>query len=565
MELKKHWNSFITNPFGVFIFFILVNLIPNIGLIFTEPFSFMGKVVLITSPLGIYFLVFTLSKNIGLIQLLLFPLLVLHAFQIVVFYLFGEDVIAVDMFLNVVTTNVTEAGEVLNSILPSVIFVIVIYIPTLIIAFKAFRKKTYWNTPIRKKIFFSGAGILLLSYILSFTAQNRDTDTFTLYQDVYPVNVLYNLDFAIHKWNRSEQYKETSKGFSFGAHKEISSEKREIYVLVVGETGRAENWELYGYSRNTTPKLAQDSNIVFFRDAITQSNTTHKSVPIIMSAASAENYDIIYDQKSIISAFKEVGFTTVFISNQSANHTFTDYFAQEADYLDYYRHFNDQVNNHDEALLPRFKHYIDSIPGNLFIVLHTYGSHFNYKERYPDSFSVFTPDNVKEIKRSERDILVNAYDNTILYTDNFLHSVTQILTESEASATMFYSSDHGEDILDDKRQRFLHASPNPTFYQLKIPMLIWFSKQYKEDFPSDVANALANKDKPVATNAAFHTILDMAHIHSNYFDTDLSLVSENFKTVKRMYINDHDKPIFFYNAGLKDEDRKLINERNMYH
>ncbi|MBK5721677.1 phosphoethanolamine transferase [Dysgonomonas sp. Marseille-P4677] len=565
MELKKHLDGFITSPKKLFILLIIVNIIPNVGLVFTEPLTSMGKLLLILFPLGVYCIVFTISKNIGLIQLLLFPLLVLHAFQIVVFYLFGEDVIAVDMFLNVVTTNMTEAGEVLNSIIASVVFVIVIYIPTIIIAFLATKRKVFMDGAIRKKIFFSGIAILIFSYALSYTAKNKDTNTFTLHQDVYPVNVLYNLDFAIHKWKRSSQYQETSRDFTFNAYKEKNADEREIYVLIIGETSRAENWGLYGYERNTTPHLSQDSNIVFFKDAITQSNTTHKSVPIIMSTASAEDYNIIYHQKSIIEAFKEVGFTTVFISNQSANHTFTDYFAQEADYLEYYRHFNDKTNNLDEILLPKLKHYIDSISGNLFVVLHTYGSHFNYKERYPEDFAVFTPDNIKEIKRSEKDVLVNAYDNTILYTDHFLHTVLQLLTETGACSSLFYASDHGEDILDDNRERFLHASPNPTFYQLKIPMFIWFSDQYKENYPVDVINAINNSTKPVATNAAFHTILDMAHIYSNYFDTDLSLVSKNFKIKKRMYLNDHDEPIFFYNAGLKKEDKIMIEKRKMYY
>ncbi len=558
-------DSFIANPVYLFILFVTVNFLPNIGLIFTEPFNIVGRLMLVVFPLGLYFSTFSISKNIGLIQLLLVPLLVLHAFQMVVFYLFGEDVIAVDMFLNVVTTNATEAGEVINGIFASIVFVVIVYIPTIVIAVIAFKRGVRNEGSFRRKFFFSGIIIMVSSYVLCFFAKNENTGNFTFHQDVYPVNIFYNLDFAANKWKRSCNYPVTSKDFTFNARKVKEAGQREIYVLVVGETGRAENWGLYGYERNTTPYLAKDTNIVFFKDAITQSNTTHKSVPIIMSAASAENYDVIYQQKSIIEAFKEVGFTTAFISNQSANRTFTDYFAQEADFVHYYRYANDRINNYDEALLPKFRHYIDSVKGNLFIILHTYGSHFNYKERYPENFAKFTPDNVEEISRTERQMLVNAYDNTILYTDNFLHSVTEILTETGACSGMYYASDHGEDIQDDKRKRFLHASPNPTFYQLKIPMLLWFSPVYKENYPWKTRNAVNNSSKPVATNAAFHTVLDMANIETSYLDADLSLVDKRFKTTKRMYLSDHDNPISFYNAGLKKEDKKMIEERNMFH
>lgn len=429
-------------------------------------------IVLILFPAGLYCLLFSILRNIGLTQLLLIPLLVIHAFQIVVFYLFGEGVIAVDMFLNVITTNVNEAGEVLQGVLVSVIFVIVVYVPTIIVAALACRKKTQLNSKGRWKLAGMGAAFLLICGLSGLKANNKDTLRFTLYEDVYPANVFYNLNFARQKWVRSKQYPETSAGFTFDAIRQDTVPEREIYVLVIGETSRAGNWGVYGYDRNTTPYLAQDTNMVVMTDAITQSNTTHKSVSIMLTPASAENYGVIYGQKSILTAFKEVGFTTLFLSNQSANRTFTDYFAQEADYSKYFRFFNENTNNYDEVLLTELQHCMDSIAGNLFIVLHTYGSHFNYHERYPEEFSRFRPDNFIKVSRTNRDMLVNAYDNTILYTDHFLHRLTGILQDTNSCTAFLYSSDHGEDIMDDRHQRFLHASPNPSFYQLRIPMLM---------------------------------------------------------------------------------------------
>ena len=88
---------------------------------------------------------------------------------------------------------------------------------------------------------------------------------------------------------------------------------------------------------------------------------------------------------------------------------------------------------------------------NLFIVFHTYGSHFNYKERYPEEFAKFQPANATEVEYKNKDQLINAYDNSVLYTDYFLHSLIGILKNSGADATMIYSPDHGEDLLDDSR------------------------------------------------------------------------------------------------------------------
>lgn len=563
MEIKKYFNSFIESPVRLFIFFVIINLLPTLGLLFTEPYDIWGKTVLLLFPIGLYFLIFSMLRNIGLMQLLLIPVLLMHAFQIVVFYLFGEGVIAVDMFLNLVTTNVSEAGELLGSIFVSVIFVIVAYIPAIVIAIIAYRKRTFLTGKFRIKILVSGLILMVGSFFLTSAAENKNSNDFTLHEDVYPVDVYYNLGFARQKWKRSSKYKETSKDFKFNAYKKDTINQREVYVLVIGETSRAENWSLYGYERETTPHLQKDSNIVFFKDAITQSNTTHKSVSIMLTAASAENYDIIYKQKSIIQAFREVGFSTIFLSNQSANRTFTDFIAQDADYSEYFRFFEQTTNNFDEVLLPRLEHYIDSLPGNLFIILHTYGSHFNYKERYPKEFSAYKPDNVTEINVANKDILINAYDNTILYTDNFLHNVTGIIKKSGTCSTVFYTSDHGEDILDDRRQRFLHASPNPTFYQLRIPMLIWFSSEYKENYPDAIENAIKNNSKPITTNVVFHTVLDLANIKTEYLNEERSLVNSQLKTTTRMYLNDHDKPIPFYNAGLKKEDKIMLDKRSI--
>lgn len=206
-------------------------------------------------------------------------------------------------------------------------------------------------------------------------------------------------------------------------------------------------------------------------------------------------------------AFKEAGFKTIFLSNQTPNRTFTDYFAAEADF-----HHNIRpasaggiytVNNYDDAMLPLVQHYIDSLPDNLFFVLHTYGSHFNYFERYPREFAHFTPDEATEVEVKNRQQLINAYDNSIRYTDYFLHHLIQILDSTNHTTALYYSPDHGEDLLDDDRKRFLHASPHPTYYQLHIPLFLWFSDQYRQEFPERYATALTNQTSTGIYNRGF--------------------------------------------------------------
>lgn len=566
-KIKHIFNSFIANPRQLFCFFIAVNLIPCILLVFTEPYSIMGKIILVSFPLGMYLVVYSLLKNVGLLQLILIPQLVFNAFQIVLFYLFGESVIAVDMFLNLATTSVSEASELLDNLWPAIIAVCVIYIPTIVIAAIACKRKTHLVPAFRKRMAVIGLIVAVLSYGLTFTATNLNTGSYKLKYDVFPINIYYNLNFAIQKWHRSNLYPQTSKDFKFEAVKDKQAGNREIYVIVVGEAGRAGNWSLWGYDRETNPLLSQTNGLVLYKDAITQANATHKSVPLILSAANAENFDIIYSQKSIIEAFKEAGFKTVFLSNQTPNRTFTDYFAAEADYQHNIRPASGggliTTNNYDTHMLPLLQHYIDSLPDNLFVVMHTYGSHFNYHERYPREFAHFVPDEATEVEVKNRQQLINAYDNSIRYVDYFLNSLVSMLDSTGYCTAIYYSPDHGEDMLDDDRKRFLHASPHPTYYQLHIPLFLWFSENYRQQFPENYTVALANSPKPVSTRAAFHTMLDIASIQTPWLDTTFSLINPAFKTRPRMYLTDHDKPILWYKSGLKKQDKEMITKKHM--
>ncbi|MVX36183.1 phosphoethanolamine transferase [Myroides sp. LoEW2-1] len=494
-EKKGIVSKIINNPKALFWFYITVNMVPSIYFFFNAPVNLFGKIVTLLFPLGFYIFILSAFKNTGKWQIIYFPLLFLHAFQIVLFYLFGEDVIAADMFLNVATTNTSEINELLGSLLPSIALVCFLYLPATILAIMQWRKRIYLDWAFRKKVFLPSFAILAASLILSFWSENTNSNTFAFNQHVYPINAIHNLGFAVNKWDKVKRYPITSEGFKFHAVKEKKSQQREIYVLIVGETSRADNWQLYGYDRPTTPLLSKQDNLFVFKDALTQSNTTHKSVSIILSDAEASNYNIIYNRKGIAQAFKEANFKTVCISNQAENSSFIEYFTKEADIYKTIRTTDSKTrmtqNHYDAELIPIMEEIINSTEDNLFILLHTYGSHFNYMERYPKEFKQFMSDEIAGVKKSEREHLLNAYDNTILYTDYFLSSTIDALKKTNASTALLYTSDHGEDLFDDKRGKFLHASPTPTYYQLRIPLFVWFSNEYSAE----------NQNKPLWTES----------------------------------------------------------------
>lgn len=538
--------------------FIVVNLIPSLFLVFTEPYNIPGKAALLLLPIGVLLILLSLFKRVGLAKLLLLPLFFFHAFQLVVFSLFKEDVIAVDMFLNLTTTNVSEANELLSSILVPTILACLIYILTIVLVIVEFRAKLYYEKDFLKKNLIVGVILSIVSFSLFPISKDYNTEEFDMHTNMYPFNVLYNMGFAINKMGRIKEYPNTSEAFVFNAKRNLEENENDVYVLVIGETSRADNWGLYGYERNTTPNLSTDSTLVVFRDALTQSNTTHKSVSIILSPASAENYDQIYSQKGILTAFEEAGFETVFLSNQARNHSFIEYFGDEAHHTEYFRDTESIVDQKDDILLDRIKYYIETTDKPTFIVVHTYGSHFNYGERYPRSFAQFMPDNFSAIEVASRDNMVNAYDNSILYTDYILHEIKTLLENSNRKSAMLYLSDHGEDIMDDSRHRFLHASPNPTYYQLRIPFITWFSPEYIEQNQTKYDLVSENKNNPVSSSVVFHTLLDIADIETPFLEKQLSVASPEFSIQQRMYLGDHDEPIHYTKTNLKEEDKVML-------
>ena len=143
------------------------------------------------------------------------------------------------------------------------------------------------------------------------------------------MNVCYNAVLAVERKMQVDNYYTTSEDFQFHATTQRNPEEKKVYIFVIGETGRALNWSLYGYDKPTNPCLEQIDNLLVFPDAITESNTTHKSVPLLLSAASAQNYSAVYKQKSIVTAFTEAGFETLYCSNHRGNNSYIDFYAAE--------------------------------------------------------------------------------------------------------------------------------------------------------------------------------------------------------------------------------------------
>lgn len=541
----------------------LLLIIPNVWLDFTEAYTWAEKAANILLPSGVYFLLMSAWKRNSITTLCLLPLMVFCAFQIVLLFLYGESIIAIDMFLNVMTTNVHEATELLRNLTVAIATVCLLYLPPIVMAIIALTKKYRLSSEYRKRGLVAGSAVTIAGITACI---------FCLFQPggyapdrrLFPVNIFSNIISTVERTELSDNYFRASESFSFDAVDTRPDEGPEVYLLVIGETSRADNWELNGYRRPTNPRLSKRSGLISYPKALSESNTTHKSVPLLMSHLDADTFgDSIYRSRSVIDAFSEAGYTTIWISNQQRNGQLIDFFGSRAGHS----HFltDDKREHHDLELCSYLKAELDSLSDRkLFIVLHTYGSHFNYKERYTPEYATFDPEGSAEASADNRNGLINAYDNTIVYTDAVLDSIMTTVEQAGHPAALVYLSDHGEDIFDDSRHRFLHASPTPTYWQIHVPMLVWMSESYRNLHPDEYEAAGKNRNLDVSSSrSAFHTLVEMAGLRTPHLDRTASLASEYYTPTPRRYLNDYNEGVSLQESGLKNFDFEQLDRHGI--
>ena len=546
----------------------LALLLPNVVLSVVMQQPAVGRVLNILLMLPVYMLLLLSAKRPGRVYWGLFVLVLLHAFQLVLLTIFSGSVVAVDMLLNIFTSEPDEAGELLSNILWPILASGGFYALTFVVATLSARSRESLSPRFRRRMALVSALILLVALPIYIGAKKRFPYVH-LRAEVYPMSVFHNMYLATTKLYEVLHYDRTSQDFCYKASSERAKDEREIYVLILGETSRAHSWSLYGYPRETTPhidSLHRDGGLIAFADVLTQSNTTYKSIPIILSPADASSAENLPHVQGILSAFREAGFYTAFISNQPGNHSYVDFFAMQGDEHHPIRKElrREKRRLYDSDMIPYLQRLMASEHPKLFVVLHTYGSHFSYRDRYPKEDTFFPVKGHYSGSEADSLVLRNAYDNAVRQTDKFVDSVVRVLEGGDRAASMVYISDHGEDVYDDERERFLHSSPDVSYYQLHVPLLIWGDKRWRDAHPQLFAQGRSNSREAVSSNSVFHTLLELAGIRTRYRRDDLSVVSSRFKGGVRFYLNDRYECVPIEALELPEEDIRLFREKGLH-
>ena len=363
------------------------------------------------------------------------------------------------------------------------------------------------------------------------------------------------------------QLNETSRDFRFGADQSAADDVPETIVLVIGESSRQDRWSLFGYGRDTNPLLARQANLVPLPDVITAVSATRLSVPVIISRKPArQSLKDGFSEKSFITAYKEAGFRTWWLSNQISFGKFdtpVSVFAREADVVQFTNlgGFSNK-STLDEVLFEPLRAAMADSARKKLIVLHTLGSHWNYSQRHPQSFDRWQPSLFGIDKPVYTDIAIkprlnNSYDNTILYTDWFLAQVLDRLQSTLHPAALLYVADHGQTLYDGACRIAFHG--HNTQYEFRVPAFMWYSDQYGERYPAKVRELRRHRKAKLATENMFHTLLDMADIRYPGERLEWSFLSPTFKRHTRWVDSygwtDYD------NATLKGDCREVIAKK----
>ncbi|MBI3285715.1 MAG: phosphoethanolamine transferase [Burkholderiales bacterium] len=371
-------------------------------------------------------------------------------------------------------------------------------------------------------------------------------------------------------WNERDylsRLTEKSRDFHFHARLDGDPGLPQTIVMVIGESSRYDRWSLNGYQRDTNPLLKQEGNLVSFSDVVTSVAATRLSVPIIVSRKpAAQSLKAGFSEKSFLSAYKEAGFKTFWLSNQMSFGQFdtpTSVFANEAD-VTQFLNLGGFTNNSnlDQVLLEPMQHALQDAAPKKLIVLHTLGNHWNYSHRYPRDYDKWQPSLYGVVNPAYTDLknkaaLNNSYDNSVLYTDWLLEQVIQNLKASAQVTSMLYVSDHGQTLYDGSCNLAFHG--HNTQYEFHIPAFIWYSDAYRALYPQKIAQLKLHQKARLSTENVFHSLLDMANIRYPDEKLEWSVLSSKLKPHTR-YVDSYGWTNYD-NASFKGDCREVMDKK----
>lgn len=303
-----------------------------------------------------------------------------------------------------------------------------------------------------------------------------------------------------------------------------------LLVFVLGETARSQNFSLNGYAKQTNPLLAKE-NVTSFRNVASCGTSTAESVPCMFSHLGRSEFkNRNAEFENLLDVLQRAGYAVLWIDNQSGC-------KDQCDRIPNINTSDLNVPEHceggecrDTVMLTRIEAELAKLPAErrtrgTVVVMHQMGSHGPaYFKRTPAEFKPFKPECTDtSLSQCDRAQVVNAYDNTIVFTDYFLSRVIAWLKSQEKTHTpaMLYVSDHGESL--GEKNMYLHGLPYSVAppEQTTVPMITWLSPGFEQLSRVSTRCLQNQRDKPLSHDNLFHSVLGLMAVKTSVYQREL--------------------------------------------
>ncbi|MFU2316659.1 kdo(2)-lipid A phosphoethanolamine 7''-transferase [Rahnella sp. PCH160] len=318
--------------------------------------------------------------------------------------------------------------------------------------------------------------------------------------------------YSYSSYSQAEDTKnlyDPAKHFTYTA----PADAKDMYVVfIIGESARRDHMGIYGYDRDNTPNLDKEKNLVALQGYSCDTATKLSlRCMFVREGGASEAPQRTLKEMNVFSVLKSNGWSAELYSMQSEawfyNKTRADDYSLRENIASEKRNAGKPVD--DMLLVDEMKDSMANHPqGKHLIILHTKGSHYLYSDRYPRSFAKYQPECMGIDDSCSTQEMINAYDNTLLYTDYFLSQVFDQLRDK--NAIVFYASDHGESI---SKSMHFHGTPrdHAPVEQRTVPIMVWASDKFLSNDQNKASfeqlQKMAAEKKPAFHEKLYDSIL----------------------------------------------------------
>ena len=436
------------------------------------------------------------------------------------------------MMVNVLLTDGREARELLSLRMLGALLVLGVLPAALL-----WRARIAWTTPLRQLrqnaiVFAASCAVLasaggLFFQDLSATMRNHTQLRYL----VNPLNSFYALAIVGRQPVQRSGVAVLPLGEDAHLPALAAGAKPPLMVMVVGETARADHIGLNGYARDTTPRLGSEPGVASLRDVWSCGTNTAASVPCMFSNLGREAFENRpANTEGLADVLRRAGYAVLWLDNQAGGCKGVCDRVPKVDYRALQAAAPELCQGDecfDEVMLRGLDERIARLPAErrargVVVFMHQMGSHGPaYFHRTPAAFKKFLPEcTTNALQQCQREEVVNAYDNTIAYTDHFLASTIDWLKTREAqwAPALVYVSDHGESL--GENNLYLHGLPYrfAPDVQKHVPWISWFSPQFERQSGVATACLKAKADERLSHDDYFHSALGLLNVQTRVYE-----------------------------------------------